>query len=241
MLFRSIGEVLLQGGVTEPDASQSQLAWFCFKTIYVPAESNGKQLQPPDALCWQAIATLYNTQRLSQLATPGAAINPTQIEVRLTKLAKWCRAYLYPSIDSINKSKPEANTGEVQDNLTNDDGQSLLDREIEREEITARVNQQSQLQTVLTQALTALSPDLQQILQLSYQDGLSQQELADRLKVSQPTINRRIKAAESALLTALFQWVESQLNKFPDPNEVKVISRTLREWLTEYYHPSTDR
>jgi RNA polymerase sigma factor (sigma-70 family) len=235
---KRIGEVLLHRGVIEPDAVQSQLAWFCFKTLYIPPESNGKQLHPPDALCWQAIAELYNTQRLSQLVTPGNAITPAQVEVRLNKLAKWCREYLYPSIDSINNSKPEPGTGEVQDDLT-DDGMSLLDDAIEREEIEARVKQQSQLQTILTQSLAALGVDLQTILQLRYQDDLSQVELADRLGVSQPTVYRRIREAESTLLTALLQWVELQLNKFPDPNEVKVISRTLKEWLTEHYSIST--
>ena len=50
---KRIGEVLLQRGVVESDAAQSQLAWFCFKTIYIPTESSGKQLQPPDGLCWE--------------------------------------------------------------------------------------------------------------------------------------------------------------------------------------------
>lgn len=232
---KRIGEVLLHRGVVEPDAAQYQFAWFCFKTLYIPPESHGSQLPPPDSRLWQEIVALYNTKRQDQLVVPSAALTAAQIETRLTKLAQWSRAYLYPTIDSLNRSKPEQGTGEIQDDLTDANSESLLDAAINREEIAARIAQQSQLQTVLTQALAKLTPDLQEILKLFYRDGLSQQELSSHLQLSQPTISRRIKTAEAQLLTALVAWIEAQLNKFPDPNELKVISTTLREWITEYY------
>jgi DNA-directed RNA polymerase specialized sigma subunit len=106
----------------------------------------------------------------------------------------------------------------------------LLDRAIEAEAVAQREADRSQLQPILTAALDDLKPELQEIV---YRDGLSQQELADRLQLSQPTISRRIKQAEAALLAALVRWIETRLNKFPDPNELKVISMTLKEWLTE--------
>ncbi len=228
-----IGEVLVHRGVAEPESSQYQFAWFCFKTLYIPHEHNSQKLPPPDPIVWKAIGELYNTKRQHQLVVPGIANTTAQIEVRLTKLAQWTRSYLYPTFDSLNRSKPEPGTGEIQEDLTDANYESLLDAAIDREEIDRRVTQQSALQTILTEALANLSPELQEILQLFYRDGLSQQELSIRLQLSQPTVSRRIKKAEALLLAALLTWSEFQLHKFPDPNELKGISATLREWLID--------
>jgi RNA polymerase sigma factor (sigma-70 family) len=230
---KRIGEVLLHRGVTEPDTAQYQFAWFCFKTLYIPPETSSQKLPPPDPTVWQAIVELYNTKRQHQLVVPGLALTAAQIDVRLTKLAQWTRSYLYPSVDSLNRSKPEPGTGEVQDDLTDTTHESLLDAAIDREEVQQRVSQQTDLHTVLTQALANLRPELQEILQLFYRDGLSQQELSTQLQMSQPTVSRRMKEAEKLLLAALLTWIESQLNKIPDPNELKTISTTLKEWLID--------
>ncbi len=227
--------VLDRVGIAEQDAAQYQLAWFCFKTLYVPNESGGERSATPDPAVWIEIANFYNTQRHSQLAVPGASFTPAQIEVRVTKLGRWLREYLYPTLNSLNRPKPGEEAGEVQDDLSDDAGATLLDIAIEREEISQRTAERSQLQTILTQALKDLTPELQEILQLFYQQGLSQQELASHLKLSQPTVSRRLKKAEENLLAALLIWIESQLNQFPDPNVLKSISTTLREWLIVHY------
>lgn len=221
---KRVGEVLQDRGVLTSTAAEYQFAWFCFKTIYIPSDPNGQKLPPPTPIVWHQITQLYNHKY--------PALTAAQIETRLTKLAQWTRSYLYPSIDSLNRSKPE--TGEIIDDLTDANAQSLLDLAIESEEISQRLMQRSALQATLDRALQNLSPELQEIIQLCYGDRLSQQELADRLQLSQPTISRRIKQAEAGLLGALLQWIESQLHKFPDPIELTAISATLKEWLTEY-------
>ncbi len=231
---KRVTEVLNRVGIVEPEAAQYQLAWFCFKTLYTPNESNSNRAAP-DAVLWAEVANFYNTQRHSQLVEPGAAITAAQIEVRLTKLGRWLRDYLYPTMNSLNRPKQGEETGEVQDDLSDDAGVTLLDLAIEREEISHRTAQQSQLQTILTQALADLSPEFQEILQLFYQQGLSQQELAIQLTLSQSTVSRRLKKAEENLLNALFTWIESQLNQFPEPTGLKGIITTLREWLIVHY------
>jgi RNA polymerase sigma factor (sigma-70 family) len=236
---KRVREVLDRVGVVEPEASEYQLAWFCFKTLYTPNDSGGERSATPTPALWQEIADFYNVQRQSQLAVPGKTISSTQIEVRLTKLGRWLRDYLYPTVNSLNRPKLGEEAGEFQDDLSDDDGLTLLDVAIEREEITHRTAQQSQIQTILTQAVADLAPELQEILQLFYQQGLSQQELASHLKLSQPTVSRRLKKAEESLLQALLAWIESQLNQFPDPNVLKSISTTLREWLIVHYTNST--
>jgi RNA polymerase sigma factor (sigma-70 family) len=193
-------------------------------------------LPPPDAETWADIAALYNSQR-QQLAVPGVALSGSQIEAQMTKLGQWIRAYLYPAIDSLNRSKPDAGSGEMQDDLTDPASESLLDTAIEQEEIERRTSQQIQLQTALTQALENLSQEFQEVLILFYRDGLSQQEIAVRIDSSQATVSRRLKKAEEHLLNALLAWIESQLHKFPDPNELKIIGTTLKEWLLSHFQP----
>jgi RNA polymerase sigma factor (sigma-70 family) len=230
---KRIGEVLLDRGVTEPELAQYQFAWFCFKTVYIPPESNSQKLPPLDSIGWNQIVELYNTKRQDCLPSPGAVLTPAQIELRMIKLAQWIRSYLYPAIDSLNRSKLESGTGEIQDDLTDNTSESLLDLAIIQADFDRRTTQQSELQTILDRALANLSPELRSILQLFYREGLSQQELANRLQMSQPTIFRRIKQAEAQLLSALLAWIESKLNKLPDPNELKDISTNLQAWLID--------
>jgi RNA polymerase sigma factor (sigma-70 family) len=223
---KRVGEVLIDRGFSEPILSEYRLAWFCFKTIYTPSDNEGRQLPQPSSSVWQQIAALYARQSGSDVVLTAA-----QIETRLIQLAQWTRSYLYPPIDSLNRPKPEA--GELLDDLGDPIDESLLDRAIATEESQQRAMQRSQLQATLDRSLSDLKPELHEIFRLFYRDGLSQQELADRLNISQPTISRRIKQAEAQLLAALVRWSESQLHKFPDPNELKVIGMTLKEWLTE--------
>jgi RNA polymerase sigma factor (sigma-70 family) len=232
---KRINEVLDRLGMTASESAQYQLAWFCFKTLYIPNDSTGEKSTTPNAAHWQEIANFYNTQRLSQLVQSSVALTPKQIEMKLGQLARWLRDYLYPSVNSLNRPKPGEEMGEFQDDLSNDCGATLLDITIEKEEITQRVAQQLQLQDILTKALVDLMPEFQEVLRLFYQQQLSQQELASHLKLSQPTVSRRLKKAEESLLQALLTWIEPQLHQFPDPNVLKSISITLREWLTVHY------
>jgi RNA polymerase sigma factor (sigma-70 family) len=239
LLYRTskkrIRDVLVHSGIAEPELSQYQLLWFCFTTQYVPFGSTGELSQQLDAHLWRQITDLYNTKRQGQLSVTGAELSPEQIETRLAHLGRWIRNYLYPTIDSLNRLKPSQEGGEIQDDLFDPTSQNLVDLAIEVEDCTQRTIHQSKLQSVLEKAIELLDPEYKEILRLFYQDQLSQLELADRLKVSQPTVSRRMKKAEEQLLSALLVWVQSALNEFPDPNTLKVISSTLREWLNTYY------
>jgi RNA polymerase sigma factor (sigma-70 family) len=230
---KRVGEVLLQQGIGEPEAEWYRFAWFCFTTVYIPPDRNSQALPPPDPSVWSQIVELYNTKRRDRLVSPGEVLTVAQVELQMTKLAKWIRVYLYPPIDSLNRNKLEPGTGEIQDDLTDARGESLLDVAIEQEEIDRRTSQQSELTAVLDRAIANLSSEHREILQLFYRDGLSQQELVARLHTSQSTISRRIRAAEAQLLAALLAWIESDLHRLPDPNELKDISVNLRAWLSE--------
>jgi RNA polymerase sigma factor (sigma-70 family) len=232
---KRVGVVLEQAGLGAPEVSQYRLAWFCFQTLYLPTQAQAtEQLAKPEGQLWAAIADLYNTQRQS-LSVPGMTLTPAQIEARLTKLAQWIRAYLYPAIDSLNQKKAGEESGEFQDDLTDAVSPSLLDAAIQAEDRAHRTGLHAQLNTVLDQGLDQLGPESQEILHLFYQQGLSQQKLASQLQISQATVSRRLKKAEENLLAALIAWSQSQLNRFPNPDELKNISLLVREWLESHY------
>lgn len=237
---KRITEVLQNAGVGADELEQYSFAWVCFKTICVPTQSATTDLDkttPPEAMMWGAIADLYNSKRQQQLAPSTPALSAEQLEVRLIKLTRWIREYLYPTVDSLNKPKPGQEQGEIQDSLADPVATSLLESAIEAEAQQARQQQRSQLNTTLAAALAALDATAQEILRLFYQENCSQQELAARMAMSQPTVSRRLKKAEEALLSKLLENVKGEVNKCPEPTELKHISIALKAWLESYYRP----
>jgi hypothetical protein len=85
-------EALQQAGLSSDAIAQHRLAWVCFKTIHVRTTPS-TPLPKLDRSLWEAIAALYNTERQTQLTTPGAPYNSQTIEQRLTRCADWIRFY----------------------------------------------------------------------------------------------------------------------------------------------------
>jgi RNA polymerase sigma factor (sigma-70 family) len=234
MSHKRITEILTVSGVTANDLEEYRFAWVCFKTIVVPGDgpvSETDKGQPSDKRLWTAVADLYNSKRHHSLSAATPQMTAEQLETRLMKITRWSRAYLYPTVDSLNKTKPGQEKGEIQDSIADPLATSLLDAAIEAETIQERQEQRSQLQTTLTQSLNQLDGMSQEILRLFYQDRLSQQELALNMKMSQPTISRRLKKAEETLLTKLL----GSVNKYPEPSELRHISIALKECLESHY------
>jgi RNA polymerase sigma factor (sigma-70 family) len=235
---KRITEVLHHAGINPDEIEQYNFAWICFKTISVPMvnpRTNLDKSQHLDGTEWTAISELYNHKRNQQLSKSTPSLTPAQLEARLTKLVQWIRQYLYPSVDSLNRLKSGQDDGELQDDLADPVVTSLLEVAIEEETRQERQQQRSQVHDTLTQAVGELDEAAEKILRLFYQENLSQQELAARMEMSQPTVSRRLKKAEEALLTVLLDRVEGQMNKSLDPSELKQISIALKEWLASYY------
>ncbi|MGV0027762.1 sigma-70 family RNA polymerase sigma factor [Phormidesmis priestleyi] len=236
---KRVTEALVQNGLSGAEVDQYRFAWLCFKTLYVQTQLGGlERLPQPDRALWEAISQLYNAKRY-QLVLAGTAWSAEQMEKRLSQVARWIRAYLYPAIASLNQPKSGEDATEWQDDLSAPESQSLLDELVMREELQQRSTQLAEMHNVLQQALQQLDSQSQTLLRLFYQEGLSQQQLAVQLQMSQPSISRRLKKAEAALLTALTQWIQTQVNEFPNPNQLKDISISLKEWLRTQYVDST--
>ncbi len=214
------------------------LAWNCFKTVYVPNHPTGtRQLPKPDAATWEAIAQLYNQQRLVQLPSTQQC-NAQTLEKWLGACAKAARSYLYPTFISINTPKPGQESGEFLDDVTEFTQETFLNEIIAAEEEQSKHLQQDQLKAELAEALAGLDPQAQKIVQLYYGQGLTQQQIAQNLDIKQYTVSRRLTKSREILLTSLARWSGETLHISLTSEVLSYINTVLEEWLKVYYdHP----
>lgn len=238
-LLRKISQKLLieslqAAGRSDDTIAVYRLAWTCFKLYCAPTQAPAtRQLQKPERADWAAIAQQYNQQRPHQLQPTAPVGSPEQLEKWLQDCAKQVRHYLHPPITSLNIGRSESDTGELQDDLPDPTGTSLLTDLIAQEEWQARQMQQQQISEVLIAALEQLNPAMRQIVELYYREGLTQQEIATQLDVKQYTVSRRLSSAKEALLLTLVQWSQEHLHITLTSPAVKAMSIVLEEWLQE--------
>lgn len=204
------------------------LAWECFKELYTSNSQIIRQLGKPDLVTWQAIAQLYNRQSLSQQT-------PETLEKWLSTCAKTVRNFLYPKFVSVDAPVEGQESGNLLDTLPANSPPSLLAEIIAQEEATNRQTQQVQLNQVLIDALAALDIQAQKLLQVYYQQQLTQQQIAQQLEMKQYTVSRRLSSIKRSLLTTLTQWSIDSLHITPTPVVVDAMSKSLEEWLNNYY------
>lgn len=204
------------------------LAWECFKELYTSDNQTIRQLGKPDSSTFLAITQLYNRQSLSQLT-------PETLEKCLSTCAKAVRDFLYPKFVSVDAPINGQESGNLLDILPADLPASLLTEIITQEESTIRQTQQAQLNQVLMDALAALDIQAQKLLQVYYQQKLTQQQIAQQLEMKQYTVSRRLTSIKRSLLTTLSQWSIDSLHISPTPIVLDAISKSLEEWLNNYY------
>lgn len=204
------------------------LAWECFQELYTSDSQTIRQLGKPDNSTWQAITQLYNRQSLSQITTET-------LEKWLITCAKAVREFLYPKFVSVDAPIPGQESGNLLDTLPADLPASLLTEIIAQEETRTRQTQQAQLNQVLIDALAALDIQSQKLLQTYYQQNLTQQQIAEKLEIKQYSVSRRLSSIKRSLLTTLTQWSQDNLHISPTSVVVDAVSKSLDEWLTNYY------
>jgi RNA polymerase sigma factor (sigma-70 family) len=235
-------EALQFSGESREAIAHYVLIWNCFKALYAPHSASSSaqpvhRLGRPDDQTWQAIAQLYRTEQLSQLGMTQPC-NPEILEKRLLICAKAVRTFLYPTKISIHTPIAGQDTGELLDHLPATVQDSPLAAAIAKEEIETREAQSIQVQQILATALAQLDVEAQALLQLYYQQGLTQQQIAQRLGVKQYAVSRRLNRLRQTLLLALAQWSQQALHISLTPPVLDSMSNALEEWLNAHYFPS---
>jgi RNA polymerase sigma factor (sigma-70 family) len=207
-------ESLQNAGQSASIIERYVLAWKCYQELYAPQHFHGtRRLQKPSEATWENIAQLYNELRMTQLTTPGAESNPETIEKWLSSCAKAVRVYLYPNMTSLNAPRGEDDSGELQDILPQLTQESYISEIIANEE--------------------------QQIIQIYYAQGLSQQQIASLLGTKQYTVSRRLTKARNTLLLKLATWSKESMHISLNSSLLNYIDTVLEEWLQAYYSPNS--
>jgi RNA polymerase sigma factor (sigma-70 family) len=160
---------------------------------------------------------------------------PETLEKWLITCAKAVRNFLYPKFVSVDAPVGGQESGNLLDTLPANLPPSLLAEIIAQEEATNRQTQQAQLNQVLIDALAALDIQAQKLLHAYYQQQLTQQQIAQQLEMKQYTVSRRLSSIKRSLLTTLTQWSIDSLHITPTPVVVDAMSKSLEEWLNNYY------
>ncbi len=228
-------ESLQFAGFSDRSIASYVLAWNCFRELAAPANTKAtRKLSKPDAATWDAIAKVYNTQRLSQLGANSPEATPESLCKWMLECATAVRALELPTVVSGNIPEPGQETGELLDNFPGV-SESLLADLVTEEEAETRQSQKEELTKVLNQAIAQLEPQLQTLLKTYYGQNLTQQQIAQQLGMKQYSISRKIASARGALLRTLAQWSQDVLH-FPLTSGVlESMDVVLEEWLKAEY------
>lgn len=231
-------ESLQQAGLNSQTIGRYVLAWNCFRELYAPNDATtAHKLIKPDYTTLQAIAQLYNTERLSQL-TPNPACTTESLETWLLFCVKAVRSFLYPTTISVDTANSGQDTGELLDHLTGNFQESVLTEIIAQEEAETIAAQSQQIKAVLSDTIVKLDTEYQALLQAYYKQGLTQQQIAQELGVKQYTVSRLLTKVKRTLLLALAQWSQKELHTPLQSDVIDSMSNALEEWLEQYYRYS---
>ncbi len=238
---KQLRESLENAGMSVETIASYLLAFSVFETSYAIPTPGTRKIVAPDRATWEAITQHYNRERQRQ--SPQAPEGSVQtLEAWLRQCITAARQYLYPALTSLNAPKPGQDSGEWQDDLPDAGGESLLTELIAAEDVAARQVQRAQMQAVLTTAIAQLKPEAHQILHLYYQQGLTQQQIAEQLHLPQYTVSRKLARARESLLVALISWretlthwPETGLHNSSNVTMMKSIGTLLEAWLQSYY------
>jgi RNA polymerase sigma factor (sigma-70 family) len=230
-------EALNSAGLSETAIAQHRLALTCFKELYIYQSSGTDKLPEPNRQLWSAITDLYNRTRQTQLGFSTAECTSDKIEQWLAQTASYIRAYLFPSVKSLDVWVTNSEDEEMLD-IPDPKSNSLLADMITQENIEDREQQVAQMSGVILNALHLLDTESQEVLRLYYQEGLTQQQITQRLQRSQPTVSRRLVKGRESLLTAIVKWrlsLNIDLNNCVNSTLIEDMSIALEEYLRNCY------
>ena len=198
-LLRSLNPTSVQRALQDygfPKSRQTlyQLAWSCFKAIYVPTPSpNSRKLLPPTNQQLEAMVCRYNQQRSRhQLKT---AIDVQELQNLLETCINAVRSQFQRtpnkavSLDAFDSSSFVPEPG-------------VYDPTIEKENREAEWNQVS---TILSDKFNGLSEETRKMMTLWLGLGFGQTEIANCFGLRQDKFSRNMKREGKTLLTELLQ------------------------------------
>ena len=233
-------ESLQNVGMNSKIIERYVLAWKCYQTLYAPTQRTGtRKLQKPEPQTWEAIATLYNSQRLNQLSSNAPECSAEIIEQWMLASAKAVRAYFNPTSVSLNVPRGDSEgSRELIDDLPEHQQESPISQIVIQEEQLERKAQREQISAVLVKAIEELDEESRKIIELYYGSELNQQKIAKELGIKQYNVSRRLSKARDALLVKLATHCKESLHISLNPTVLDYISTLMKEWLKVKFNNS---
>jgi RNA polymerase sigma factor (sigma-70 family) len=203
---KELKEALMRAGRDEPEISRFLFARKYFKQVYQmnkiqnPAKRKGQKWQEPDTMDFSLSAKYYNAQMLLPSAPHEVTVSAHITGEQLKSWMEVCIAALqnYPksitpcfSLDALQEKRCDAESVDYLEILE----QSEVEDSIGNQETLVK-----QTELALQEQLLSLKSEQQEILLLYYGLELNQKQIAERFKVTQGAIARRLQTIEIKLL-----------------------------------------
>ncbi len=207
------------------------LSWKCFQAVYIPnPDSTARSLPSPSPQQFAQMAKRYNQLR-TQLRPVPPSIDAQTLVTKLQQSADAVRAYLTPTITSLTQKE------EASEPLSAAISDTPMDLLVAAEAYAQQQHQQQQLAQVLIAAIARLDPGSQQLLQLYYQQALTQKDIAEKLQIQQYQVSRQLAKLRKILLLSVSKWSQETLHISPDSTVLANASDAIHEWLEHHYQP----
>ncbi|MEA5463438.1 sigma-70 family RNA polymerase sigma factor [Leptothoe sp. PORK10 BA2] len=228
------------------------LLWQCFKNVCVPDPNrSARGLPPPSTEQLEAIAKRYHhSHSLSPagVSTPQdnrtmdshnmgpQVVDTQQLSMELSNLAALARAYLTPSVTSLNQPQYDDQPGEEQlDALTSTS--NPMSELVASEEYDQQQERLQQINQVLQAAIADLDRPSHTLLSLYYQDSLTQTQIAQQQNTQQYQVSRQLRRIRQQLLLKVVTWGQETLHISPESSILASVSEVIHEWLQHHYSP----
>lgn len=242
-------QALLTAGFVQTSAPI--LVWKCFRAECSPEPGRlARGLPAPTETQLNAMVNRFNRGRYQLLAENEADLATTdfaipdfattdidakQLMAELTQLAAIARSYLTPTITSLNQPQYDDSGEEPLNTLPA--AETPMNQILADEAYHEQQQQMQQIGEVLETAIAALDAPKQQLLQLYYQQNLTQTEIAQQLDIQQYQVSRKLSRLRQQLLLRVVSWSQKTLHTPPESDVLANVSQVIHEWLQYHYSP----
>jgi RNA polymerase sigma factor (sigma-70 family) len=242
LLHRSktcVKNALTRYGISGDLLENCLLAWECYVETYKTTKNkrDGSIQQPTDD-DWLKIVVAYNSV--------------SDLQKDIVELKTWisycCKAVsIYISLPSTSGSTPIEDGNKDLESSLKDESQleSLeLDGHISTDYQQLHQKICSWLETELERldiAKARLNPNVKQMLELYYRQGIKQTDIAQQLGINQATVARNLHKIKELLTNQFLKWNLDNLDISLKSNDIKLTSKALETWMQYYYNQTNSK
>jgi RNA polymerase sigma factor (sigma-70 family) len=234
LLYRSklcVKNALIRYGIAGALLESYLLTWECYVEIYKPAKQvRDGSIQEPTPQHWQTITSAYNAMTSSQKEA-------ADIKTWILDCGKAVSSYISlnsVSCDGLNRKETQDLESRMVDESQIEaiDFESVVDYQQIHQKICVWL--QAEIEALDTHK-TRLNPNLKEILELYYKQGLKQAVIGQKLGIDQTTVARNLQKIKKILTDRFIQWSEENLNIALKSNDIELMSKVFEEWIRYYY------